>query len=480
MQAPVPSLNSETSETAWVESELIRQLMIAARGTPFVAVALIPLMAGILWGNTPQWALNTWIVAIVGVLIARVTMMTRYYRAYARDDLAGQQAFLGRQRMIWPLSGILWGATAALFMDYAPVAEQFLCWLGIAGIGTYAIKSLSGNMKVMYTYVTALSLTVLLVVGWHIVVIHRFDGPSYHYWLWILVLVYWQSLVHVGRQAHRALRKGLELQYRNTQLIDSLMRQTQAALDAMSIKNRFLASAAHDIRQPVHALALYADWLSSEPEMAYEIAPKILQATKAVNALFDSLFDLVRLDSGQVKVNLEPVNIGKLLRELEIQYRPIAESKGIELRVRPVNVTVVSDRIFLQRILGNLLSNAVKFTSNGGVVIAARKTHEGVRVDIHDTGIGIETEHHANVFREFYKVSAHGGTDDGFGLGLAIVSRLSAAIGHKLTMRSRPGRGTSFRLELRESDTAELMEEQYRQALEDQRKSAIQIDLDSR
>src|SRR5690606_30763909 len=147
---------------------------------------------------------------------------------------------------------------------------------------------------------------------------------------------------------------------------------------------------------------------------------------------------------------LEPVNIGKLLRELEIQYGPLAEAKGIDFRVRTVDVTIISDRIFLQRILGNLLSNAVKFTARGGVLIAARRTSEGVRVDIHDTGIGIDVEHHGNVFREFYKVSAHSGTDDGFGLGLAIVSRLSSAIGHELTMRSVPGRGTSFRLELRE------------------------------
>ena len=95
-------------------------------------------------------------------------------------------------------------------------------------------------------------------------------------------------------------RKNFELQFRNNQLIESLTRQTQAALDAVEIKNRFLASAAHDIRQPVHALSLYADWLGSEPELVHEIAPKIVESTKAVNALFDSLFDLVRLDSGKV------------------------------------------------------------------------------------------------------------------------------------------------------------------------------------
>jgi signal transduction histidine kinase len=93
-------------------------------------------------------------------------------------------------------------------------------------------------------------------------------------------------------------------------------------------KNRFLASATHDLRQPVHALALYADWLRGEPDLVREIAPKIVEATKAVNALFDSLFDFARLDSGQTKLNIGPVNLSTLMHDLEVQYRPLAQAKG--------------------------------------------------------------------------------------------------------------------------------------------------------
>src|SRR5439155_26823557 len=103
------------------------------------------------------------------------------------------------------------------------------------------------------------------------------------------------------RRHHPPHRRKYALQYRNNHLIQPLTRQTQPALEAVEIKNRFLASATHDIRQPVHALGLYADWLGSEPELVHDIAPKIVESTKAVNALFDSLFDLVRLDSGKIK-----------------------------------------------------------------------------------------------------------------------------------------------------------------------------------
>jgi signal transduction histidine kinase len=140
--------------------------------------------------------------------------------------------------------------------------------------------------------------------------------------------VFWQVLRQAGQRQHVTLRKNYELQYRNNQLIESLTRQTQAALDAVEIKNRFLASAAHDIRQPVHALGLYADWLGNEPELVHELAPKIVESTKAVNSLFDSLFDLARLDSGKIRLAVETLRLDKLLHDLELQYRPLARPRA--------------------------------------------------------------------------------------------------------------------------------------------------------
>ena len=209
-------------------------------------------------------------------------------------------------------------------------------------------------------------------MAWRIGVELRLHGPAYHCWMALLLVVFWQVLRQAGLRLHVTHRKNFELQYRNNQLIESLTRQTQAALDAVEIKNRFLASAAHDIRQPVHALGLYADWLGSEPELVHDIAPKIVESTKAVNALFDSLFDLVRLDSGKIKLNIEPVRLDKLLHDLELQYRPLAQAKGLKFRVHVAPGTVMSDPILLQRIVGNLISNAVKYTR-------ARRRAGGVR-----------------------------------------------------------------------------------------------------
>jgi signal transduction histidine kinase len=198
----------------------------------------------------------------------------------------------------------------------------------MAGLAMLSINTLSSQLATMRASLDTMAAAALAVMGWRMVVQLHLQGPSYHWWLVALLLVFWQVLRHSGQQLHETHRRNFELQFRNAQLIDSLTRQTQAALDAVEIKNRFLASAAHDIRQPVHALGLYAGWLGTEPELVHELAPKIVESTKAVNQLFDSLFDLARLDSGKIRLNVESVDVSKLLRDLEVQYRPRCRTRS--------------------------------------------------------------------------------------------------------------------------------------------------------
>jgi signal transduction histidine kinase len=120
--------------------------------------------------------------------------------------------------------------------------------------------------------------------------------------------------------------------------------------------------------------------------------------------------------------------------------------------------TVVSDPILLQRLVGNLISNAVKYTQTGGVLVAARTCGGAPRIEIWDTGVGIAPAHQREIFREFFKVPSHAGTEDGFGLGLYIVARLSHILGHPLQLASRPGRGTMFRLWVQPTDVHQAAE----------------------
>lgn len=439
-------------ESQWVEGELVRSLMRTQRNAQWVDLVAIAIVVGVLWNDArPAWT-AAWAIAGLAVAAARHAMLRRHERGMATRPAPQQLEFFRRWRPVWAASGLVWGLTTALFFDRSSLADQFICWLALAALAMHSVHSLSSQRQAVLDWLHALAAGALGVVAWRMVVELQLQGPAYHWWLLALMLVFWQVMRQAGARLHHTGRGHYELQFRHAQLIDSLTRQTQAALDAVEIKNRFLASAAHDIRQPVHALGLYADWLGSEPELVHELAPKIVDATKAVNRLFDSLFDLARLDSGKIRLNVGPVDVGKLLRDLELQYRPLCEAKGLQFRVRCGGGSVLSDPILLQRVLGNLISNAVKYTQRGGILVASRGARHGLRIEIWDTGVGIAPVHQREIFREFYKVPVHGGTEDGFGLGLYIVARLTHILGHPLTLASRPGRGTVFRLALHPTD----------------------------
>ncbi len=440
------------AETEWVDAQLVRSLVRVSGNTQVAIWVVIPLYVGVMWGDTHSLGLALWAVAALAVAVVRALVVRRYETRVAGAEPASQMAFYGRARHLWTASALVWASSVALFFERAPLSTQFICWLVLASITMLALNGLSPVLATMRAYLNTLMATILVIVVWRVVAEHQLQGPYYHYWLLALLFIFWQVLYQAGQRQHRTHRRNFELQFRNSQLIESLTRQTRAALDAVEIKNRFLASATHDIRQPVLALGLYADWLASEPELVGEIAPKILESTRAVNALFDSLFDLVRLYSGKIRLNLGEVSIDKLLDDLELQYQPLAQAKGLQLRVRRGGGKVYSDGLLLARILGNLVSNAIKYTERGRVLLAVRHAATRPCIEVWDTGLGIAPEHQRDIFREFYKVPVHEGTQDGFGLGLYIVSRLAHILGHPVELVSEPGRGTMFRLVLDPSD----------------------------
>ena len=186
--------------------------------------------------------------------------------------------------------------------------------------------------------------------------------------------------------------------------------------------------------------------LFRSPEMARDIAPRILQSTRAINELFDSLFDLTRIDAGNYKVRLQNVDVVQLFKDLLTQFEPVASAKSLELRAHAKPRTIWADPVVMRRILGNLLSNALKHTHSGGVMLGLRQRDGMLVFEVWDTGVGIAHEHQMSIFQEFFRVSQHQGTEDSLGLGLTIVSKLSTLMGYQLALLSQQGKGSVFRV----------------------------------
>lgn len=223
----------------------------------------------------------------------------------------------------------------------------------------------------------------------------------------------------------------------------------EQAESATLAKSRFLAAASHDLRQPSHALGMFVARLGQlpmEPQMR-QLVDNLELSVQAMQDLLDGLLDLSRLDSGNVAVRMSAVDLNDLLASVRSALQNTAEAKGLRLRIRPTALWANSDALLLQRMLLNLVINAIRYTEQGTVLVACRPLADGqgVRIEVRDSGIGIPTEHHEDIFKEFYQLANRAGDRNfGLGLGLNIVQRSAALLGHQITLRSQVGCGTRF------------------------------------
>jgi signal transduction histidine kinase/ActR/RegA family two-component response regulator len=216
---------------------------------------------------------------------------------------------------------------------------------------------------------------------------------------------------------------------------------------ATAAKSRFLASASHDLRQPLHAMSLFARALSRriDGEEARHLLAQIELSLASLRSMFDALLNVSRLDAGLVVAHNAPVHLADLMRQVASSLRVDAESRGLAFRLHPLDVIISSDAAILEAMIRNLGSNALKFTRSGGILLAARQRGDWIAVEVYDTGPGIDESQHTDIFREFERTSDQAtGENDGLGLGLSIVRRYAGLLGCRIELRSRLGHGSRF------------------------------------
>lgn len=233
-----------------------------------------------------------------------------------------------------------------------------------------------------------------------------------------------------------------------------LRAKTEEAERASHDKSRFLAIASHDLRQPLHALGLYASELQrrvSNDEQR-QLLGRMEYSIEALSTLLNALLDISKLDAGVIVPQFQACDIDAMLDGIVAGHQMLAGIKNIRLIIRPCPRArfVTSDPLLLERILVNLVSNAIRYSyPNGCVLIACRLRKGFLRIEVRDNGVGISKSDQENIFREFYQLAQpHLDANKGLGLGLAIVDRLVKLLGHRIELRSRPARGSVFALEV--------------------------------
>jgi signal transduction histidine kinase/CheY-like chemotaxis protein len=298
----------------------------------------------------------------------------------------------------------------------------------------------------------------------------------------VYMFVLWGTLVAASVRFARVMHSDITQRYRNEALVTELSAQKEKAEAASEAKSRFLAAASHDLRQPVHAVALLAGALQQHEAGSEQSALlKRLQGGVAHFAdVVDEVLDIARLDAGAVPVVMQAVRVQDLLDRIDSTYRALADAKGIALLIRPpatANAAIHADPALTWRVLSNLVGNAVRYTAHGSVLVAVRRhrwvdnhartapeppgpemaSPTGWRIEVRDSGPGIETAKQALVFEEFFQLhNPQRDSSQGLGLGLAVAQRMARLMNLPIGLRSAPDKGTTFSIAARALAKAEV------------------------
>ncbi|MBN4665382.1 hybrid sensor histidine kinase/response regulator [Pandoraea nosoerga] len=346
-------------------------------------------------------------------------------------------------------AGLLWGIPYAFWLWHAPAAQQMFMIVGLLTLGTGAIYAYCIHPPVLWAFEVpyyAPSFIALASLGGTIPTTLAAAG-----------VVYLAVTLAFAHRMYRTQIDSLAMRFENDELMARLAVERDTAERSNVAKSRFLAAASHDLRQPVHALSLYVGVLREQQLNARsrQLVEHIGRATAAMGQLFDGLLNISRLDAGVIQPKPRALRLAPLIDQLQLEYAPQAAAKGLILRVHGMRaspersdaITVYSDPVLLERILRNLIDNAIRHTDRGGILIGWRRRGRSVRIEVWDTGVGIADGDLDKIFLEFHQVgNPERDRSKGLGLGLAIVRRTADLLGHSLTLRSAPGRGSVFAL----------------------------------
>ncbi|SFQ00844.1 hybrid sensor histidine kinase/response regulator [Variovorax sp. 770b2] len=330
-----------------------------------------------------------------------------------------------------------------LIVPYDNLPMTSLLMAVIVGSCARAAQSLWPLKSALFGYTLPMSLGLITALAW--------QGDGLHLFLAAAGAAYLLLTLRAGIGQHKLLTESLMLRFENEALAARLGEQIAATERASEEKTRFLGTASHDLRQPLHAIALFGAALENELRDRPEgrNAQRLMRAVNALGASLDTMLDVSRLDAGVITAVPQPVQLDALFLPLNHTFSARAEHKQLQLRVRASGLWVHSDPQLLHRMLSNLMDNALKYTAHGGVTVMARERGDSVWVEVRDTGVGIAPEQSGRIFEEFYQINNPGrDRSRGLGIGLSIVQRLSRLLGHPVQMHSRPGRGTHFRVVL--------------------------------
>lgn len=418
------------------------ELLAAQRQSLWVGNLVCAAMTAIVvWQQTHSPAVFWWCFAHAVVMFLRVTD-ARLFHAAPVKTLARQKRFLFTMCSFSCLNGMVWGAALLLFLDVSyPVSFIFLV-ITIACVTVGGMPALTMYFPAYITFavpiVSALAISLFLQ--------STYEG----YLLSLLAVAFGGVVLSFAKNLAAATTTSITMEREMARLLEEVSQAKDHIEEISAGKSRFMAAISHDVSQPLYSTMLYLEALRNKGMSAEqgELLGKLETSTQSLHEMFNSMVDVARLEQGEVDTHETHFAISAILRNLEDELRSQAESKGLDFMVETeAEAIVFSDSVLLARILRNLIHNAIKYTDAGFVRVALSQTDEHVLITVQDSGSGIPESEHNLIFEEYRQVdNPERNYARGLGLGLSVVNKLVALLGHTLRLESAVGEGSTFTL----------------------------------
>jgi signal transduction histidine kinase len=421
-----------TAEAIRFQYKNISAIMLGLLFFPAVTI-------GVLWQHVDQSQLLLWGGASYFIFVIRGLLARAYNKLNPPNhDATRWGNYFALTTLV---TGITWGIAGVLFLVPDSTPHQVFILTVIIGLAAGSVITTSYWLPSFYAYAVS-------SVG--IMIINMFSqGTPIWISLGVLSSIFLLLVLRMGHASNKTFVEALLLRFENLELIEQLREQKSHAEQANQAKTQFLASASHDLRQPVHALALFADALKYEVHSpkGQNIMLNLTRSIESIDELLSSLLDISKLDAGVVKVNPADIRLKAILGKISNEFYNQANQKSLKFRVRDTSLAVRSDPVLLANVIRNLIGNALRYTQHGGVLVGCRKRGNSAVIEVWDTGMGIPEAEQKRIFQEFYQLSnPERDRSKGLGLGLAICQRLCDLLHHNLTLSSKPGKGSVFRI----------------------------------
>lgn len=446
--SPLQSRERLARRAQQVRAEQVRSVYLQSPATTTGSLVAGALLVVVMWNDVSNVILVGWAAA----LCVHQALRIYHYRSYLAAAPA-EQADAGWGRlytMAASVAGCIWGSAGFLMFVPDSVPHQAFLSLILYGVALVAMTSLSAYAPAFYTLIP---LTLVPFVLRMLV-----EPGTIHLYLAAPGVIVLGMALALGRNVNRLIAETLTKRFENLELIEELSQQKAIAEQARSeaetvnrYKTQFFAAASHDLRQPLHAVGLFAAALSertTDPEVK-NIVASINASVTGLDGLFNALLDISKIDAGVIKRELAHFPVNDVFDRVRTDFEPEAREKKLKFRVVSTRAYAHSDPVLVERILRNLVSNAVRYTHKGGVVVGCRRRAGALRIEVWDSGVGISADQQSRVFDEFYQIgNPERSRARGMGLGLAIIRRLCQLLGYEITLVSVPDRGSVFRFEV--------------------------------